>query len=56
MEVPAMTAADSNVETNCVLFFSFDAENWQQSMAARLGLAHTLRPLGRPKKASKPTK
>ena len=29
----------------------FAAASWQKQMAARLGLGHTLRPLGRPKKA-----
>jgi putative transposase len=29
----------------------FGAPGWQEQMAGRLGLAHTLRPLGRPKKA-----
>jgi len=29
----------------------FGGTGWQQQMAARLGLAHTLRPRGRPKKA-----
>jgi putative transposase len=30
----------------------FGSERWQAAMAARLGLGHTLRPLGRPKKSS----
>jgi putative transposase len=29
----------------------FGAPGWQEQVARRLGLAHTLRPLGRPKKA-----
>ena len=30
----------------------FGSEGWQQRMALRQGLGHTLRPLGRPKKAA----
>jgi putative transposase len=32
----------------------FGSASWQQQMAARLGLSHTLRPRGRPKKAPPP--
>ena len=34
----------------------FGSPGWQKRMAARLGLGHTLRPLGRPKKATPPEK
>jgi putative transposase len=33
----------------------FGSITWQKQMATRLGLSHTLRPLGRPKKAPAPT-
>jgi putative transposase len=41
-----LAALRRSVERNC----PFGSAAWQQPMAARLGLGHTLRPRGRPKK------
>ncbi len=42
-----LEALRRSVARNC----PYGSEAWQEVMAARLGLAHTLRPRGRPKKA-----
>jgi len=42
-----LEALRRSVQRSC----PFGSALWQKQMAARLGLAHTLRPPGRPKKA-----
>lgn len=43
-----LAALRRSVQRGC----PFGSDGWQRQMAARLGLSHTLRPRGRPKKAS----
>jgi putative transposase len=45
---PELQALQRSVQRGC----PFGSPLWQKALAARLGLAHTLRPRGRPKKTS----